>query len=203
MPVPENADVQINLVGRLYGQVTVTTFFYRFTTSAPLPDGADPVALAGAFEASLGSAFIDAVTSDWTGEVIEVRDPRANPVWAGDLTEVTLTGVLAAPACPPSVAAVITRKTALAGRRNRGRIFVPAVPQDWHQDGEISDAGMLILQGLADDVATALDVPGLGVVATLSPRVWSRTNQTSQAVTSCTAKRVLRSQRRREIGVGQ
>lgn len=203
MPVPVDADVQINLIGRFYGQVTVTTFFFQFTTGGPLPDGADPLALASAFEASLGSSFIDAVTADWTGELIEVRDPRANPIWASGVAEVTLTGVLAAPACPPSVAAVITRKSALAGRRNRGRIYVPAVPQAWHEDGEISDAGLLILQALADDVATAIDVPGLGVVGTLSPRVWSRTNQTSVAVVSCTAKRILRSQRRREIGVGQ
>lgn len=202
MPVPDNADVQINLIGRFYNQVTVTTFFFRFVPAAAPPGPVEPETLAAAFEASLASAFIDTVTADWAGEFIEVRDPRANPVWAGTVYSVDLIGVLAAPACPPSVAAVITRKSGLAGRRNRGRVYIPAVPEAWHQEGEISDAGMLILQGFANDMVTAIDVPGIGVAAALEPRIWSRTNQTSQPVTTCTAKKILRSQRRREIGVG-
>lgn len=202
MAVPIGAAVQINAVGTVYGQTTVTTFHYLFESGGPLPDGVEPDILAAAWMASVGSAFIDAISADWHMVMVECRDPRTNPVWASGFALDSTPGAGPNEACPPSVAAVITRRTALAGRTYRGRIYMPAVPVAWQLEGRTSAGGPPAYQTFADQLATVVDVPGLGPAAELVPVVWSRKLQASTRITSAIPRDILRSQRRREIGVG-
>jgi len=62
---------------------------------------------------------------------------------------------------------------------------------------------MTALQAFADDMETpillAATAPGLKIV----PAIWSKVNQASVPIDSCLARPILRSQRRREIGVGK
>lgn len=54
--------------------------------------------------------------------------------------------------CPPQTQGLITKKTALAGRRNRGRIFIPDMAESQVGDlGDINSTG----QGLLDGIAAA------------------------------------------------
>jgi hypothetical protein len=202
MSIPLNSSVQVNFVGRLYGQQTVTTFFYALTPDTAT-DPADPLALAQAMYDGFGSEFEDHLSSEWSWAAVEVRDPRAAPIWASAELPVAGNGVLGDPSCPPSVAAVITRKTALAGRRYRGRVFIPAVPAANHLEGQLTDAALLDMQDLANNMALPQNVTLPSGTYVMIPQVWSRLLQTGQTIVNCLARRVLRSQRRREIGVGK
>ncbi len=53
-------------------------------------------------------------------------------------------GVKALPPVPPNTAILVQKRTALGGRRNRGRMYIPGIPE-----GEISGAGTITAAQLA------------------------------------------------------
>lgn len=53
------------------------------------------------------------------------------------------------PCLPEEDAVVIRKKTGLAGRTHRGRIFMPLVPAEFQIDGRLTDDGMSAYQDLA------------------------------------------------------
>lgn len=202
MPVPDNGIVQINAIGLLFGQTTVTTFFYEVIPTTPQPEGTDPALLAQYWYDGFGSAFEDALSNQWSWQFVECRDPRTPPVWASGIITVAGNGTVAQESCPPSVAQVITRTSGLAGRSYRGRIFLPAVPVDFQAEGKLTEGGYASLKALADLMPESLSGVIGGVNYELGARIWSRKLQASVTMTGATARYALRSQRRREIGVG-
>lgn len=202
MPVPDGSIIQINAIGSLFGQTTVTTFFYEVVPSAPVPAGTDPALLAQAWFDGFGSAFEDALANPWAWQFVECRDPRTPPVWASGIVTVEGNGTIAQDSCPPSVAQVITRTSGLAGRSYRGRIFLPSVPEDFQDLGKLTSAGYASLKTLADLMPAPLTSVIGGINYDLEPRIWSRKLQAAVTLTGATARYVLRSQRRREVGVG-
>jgi hypothetical protein len=203
MSIPLNADVQINIVGELYNQLTVTTFFYKLLQASGTLTEADPATIGEEFANLIGASIVDTVADSWTLTEIEVRDPRTAPVWASGSYLTEIQGVKEGPSLPPSVAAVITRKSELSGRRFRGRIFIPGVATSDHIDGKLTPGGFGTMQAFADDIVTTIDLAASYPGLELEPRVWSRVNQSSVKMHSAVARWILRSQRRREIGVGK
>jgi len=196
-------DLQVNAIGQVYGQMTVTTFFYKLEVESGVLESATADGIAEEWANALGSSMIDPVSHDWKLRRVEVRDPRTDPGWASGEYTAEFTGVVAQDSCPPTVAMVVTRRSDQAGRRYRGRVFIPAVPVTYHVEGELTGAAMVALQAFADDMATPIlltaTAPGLKIV----PSIWSKVNQASVPIVSCLARPILRSQRRREIGVGK
>lgn len=105
-------------------------------------------------------------------------------------------GTVVGSSAPPNVAFVVKFKTALAGPRHRGRIFLPPLPE-----GAIDPEGF-IAQTEAD--AIALDVQQLvEAVEIASPPtdidhiVWSSCLNTTEEITTYEADRRIDTQRRR------
>jgi len=196
-------NIQVNMVGRLFGQITVSTFFYRLELDTGTAEGTDPDAVAEDWKNSMGASVIDVMSAEWEALTVEVRDPRVPPSWASGEVTSDLVGIISGACNPPSVAMVITRRTATAGRSYRGRIFLPAVPVSYHEDGELTGPALLALQAVADDLLTPITMTGPSVGLILRPIVWSKKLQTGADMTGATARLILRSQRRREIGVGK
>jgi hypothetical protein len=122
----------------------------------------------------------------------------------GLITTIDEPGTGPAPACPTAVAAVITKQTAFAGREYRGRTYVAGVPVQFETNSVLNAGATLTLQHIADAMATPLQVNSqaafLPVVAGYYPKavntwVWNN-------ITTCVARNILRSQRRRQVGIG-
>jgi len=93
---------------------------------------------------------------------------------------------------PPQVAWLVRKSTALGGRRGRGRLFFPGVPE-----GSVDQAGVLdttvsnAFQGLLDDWLSALAVSGHSMV------VLHADNTAPTVVTSLALQAKVATQRRR------
>lgn len=124
-----------------------------------------------------------------------------SPAWAGAGAEQPL---------PMSVALVITKRTNFIGRRARGRMYLPGWGADDHGGAGIWDPTFLgVKQGNANALVAQYGLGG--VDADYEFGVWSRLNAGPPppfdlagftAVTALTAQSVMRTQRRRQAGVG-
>lgn len=105
---------------------------------------------------------------------------------------VTLVGTAAAPALPADVAIVASLRTNLANRRGRGRFYLPQPAAS-----TLGPTGRM-LPGLNSTVADALESAWTGFASVGSPVVYSRTNRTTQVITSFNVGDLFDTQRRRE-----
>lgn len=130
MPAPWNAHAIARLKGELHGQETVNV--WHFATNSALGGGADVallVALAAAIMQCVETVLLPAVTQDWNVTLVETQ-------YVGTVTGGTTTDpVVQAPAGagvgqlgPTSVsfaATLMQLRSGVAGRRGRGRSFMP------------------------------------------------------------------------------
>lgn len=205
-PIAANDIVEIRITGLLFNQRTITTFHYTSTTGgAGSPD--DMEDLLDQFLPAVYDTFIDCVTEDWTSG--RVQGQVISPVRKIALTTLpgATQGTVATPTLPGNNAAVLYRRTNLAGRDQQGRIFMPAVPQAWVTAGAINGTGTTAYGPMAGNLYAPLDVGGriyLPVIVGYvdvppTPPFYT----TRGVVTNAGVNPVVRSQRRREIGVGQ
>jgi len=83
-------------------------------------------------------------------------DTGPTGAWTG-----VFTGSLTGETCPPNVAALIQKRTALGGRRNRGRIYLPALRETQiHDDGVVDSAYLDELQNVATIFLGDMDTEG-------------------------------------------
>lgn len=130
------------------------------------------------------------------------------PISGYDLA-ISRAGGIESPACPPTVAVVVRKRTAYLGRKYRGRNYIAGIPVESVEVGQVNagalsdwvDTAGLFSQSITwttggsptfQPVIAALD--GSVIVAPVGVR-WN-------VIISSALDRVLRSQRRREIGVG-
>lgn len=193
----------IKVQGRLFSQATINTFHYKETLQITAGDNA--AAIATAFNAAGGVAanLRGTVSSDWMHETTSVQRIRPLPMnEAVILTQMTA-GTRASGSCPPQVAAVVTRRTGLAGRANRGRIYVPAIPESDHENGKCTAAFFVQLIAFAsflDDVITV----GAGGISPVvhSKRLNGVPRDVTILITGVTPRDTLYTQRRRTLGRG-
>jgi hypothetical protein len=108
-------------------------------------------------------------------------------------------GVLSGDMLPPQCAGVVTWTTGLIGRSNRGRTFVPGIPEGHQAGGVLSST----LMGLYDLFGAALISTFAGGSTDYELIVASNlVAGGGNAVTGKIVRPYVRSQRRREIGVG-
>lgn len=193
-----NDVVLFTFEGLLYNQRTINSFYYKVTV---VDEALDLEAAANLFSDPLADQALPPMMSvDWkflrvTASIIFPLNHRSAAVVG---SSVVRDGQVAGDSLPPSVTVVIARRTFDRGPAGRGRIFLPGVPEAWHDSGAITDAGAAIIQAKMDDLLLPLTEGG----NTLIPVLWHRGLNTSTAVEIWTFDRVLRSQRRREIGIG-
>jgi len=188
---------QVTVSGTLHGQLTNSVLHYRETVSG----GADgSVQLATAIDATLaGVSFRANASSEWRYDFTVSQRIRPLPI----LLAVTVNlnagaGQAGSNSLPSSVASVIRKRTALAGRKFRGRTYIPGVPSAVEVDSQLTAAGLTALQTLATQMAGTV---GIGAWD-FAPVIFHRATGTSTLITACVATAVLRNQRRRQIGKG-
>lgn len=206
---------RLAISGTLAAQQIVNVFHYRQSTGNT-STLSDVESLARAFDAKFitGSArLVNVQAQAMAWKVMESRTfpLPGDPLLGYDLAT-AVTGVVEEVALPPTVAAVVRRKTARLGRAYRGRIFVAGLGVGTTASGIINDAGTITDLG---DLATALFasitwtaggsptfVPEICTIintGTVPVPVWAyRAND----IVTATVDLVLRSQRRREVGRG-
>lgn len=115
-----------------------------------------------------------------------------------DLNLGSQAGLLAGQTLPLPNAPIITWRTALIGRRNRGRTFFPPPTENEQDGGSISATLISALQDYADGAIQLLElgVPQWQMV------VHSEVGGTDNPVTSYVVRTLMGSQRRRKQGVG-
>jgi len=108
-------------------------------------------------------------------------------------------GGVAGQSLPTEVTAVITKKTPFAGRKYRGRIFVPGVPVTSELDSQLSAAAMTAWTAAADAMNVVLthDLANNWTMV-----VWHNATKTYDTVQLLVPRPILRSQRNRQIGKG-
>lgn len=97
----------------------------------------------------------------------------------------------------PQVAAVLSLKAATGGRRGRGRIYLPGVPDSSVSEGGVIDAG-LVSDTLDDYVTFGAACASVGWI----PAVYSRTDGVVRAATVISMNEYCDTQRRRMERIG-
>jgi hypothetical protein len=129
---------------RLHGQLIENVFFLR-TKNAGIPDNE----IAASVRTEIWNRLNDEVSSELTCEAITVQEIFPNAKDPFELA-VNEAGVLPDEAAPTAVAAVVSMKTGLGGRSNRGRKYIAGL-QRTNIDQSRIDAGRLAsMQGTFD-----------------------------------------------------
>jgi len=190
---------QVTAVGKLAGQLTNMTMNYRQTAGGSL--GPPALGLGDTCATTWITDLLLWQSSAYTHEY--TISSKINPLpREASFISVTAAGAGGggAAAAPPSCAATVTKLTVLAGTRYRGRIFVPGVPLLGVTDGALTGATVIALNAATIQLFAPLtDLNG----NTFQPVIFHRDSGTSTDMIGRSAKAVLRSQRRREVGVGQ
>lgn len=110
-------------------------------------------ALATFVKGSIGSNYT------YQGAIVSGGGIGGGLVW--ETTEGTGVGLNSSSTLPSNCAYLYRKRTALGGRKNRGRMFLPGVGEaDVNSLGVISTGVVGALQALADDLLTDLDAAG-------------------------------------------
>jgi len=196
--------------GGLAGQEIVNVWHYRQST-ANTSGNSDVKSLALAFNVGIVPALRACVTVDFTYVMIESRSFPLPPVpMVGHDEALADSGDVAGASLPPSVAVVIRRRTAFLGRKYRGRLFLAGVDVAAVVDGQVTDAGTLANLAILGSKLSGPIVDAAVGSPTFTPEICTILfdegtgiySYRATDVNGFTVDKVVRSQRRREIGRG-
>jgi len=138
-------------------------------------------------------------------------NPKNGPI--AELTIESQTGAQGNESLPSYCAAVLSLRTGLGGKSNRGRLYIAGVSEDFSADSRLLPDSLTGLQGIGDELLTrfgpadSLRVYNYGV--------WSRVRALSAAdgpapqvdfaftqITQCIPRGILGTQKHRQIGHG-
>lgn len=197
MPALHNDVLLFEIVGQLFGQTTISTFHYRWEAD----NSADQITEADADAAirlTLSTPYRDCLTTDWTGLFTRTFVVKPTSTIPALVTTYTPDGVVDPPTLPPTNAVAITRRGTRRGPQGRGRVYLPAVPTAWTTGGLVTTSTAYTAFGTAMIAVVGVAAP----LGELIPCLWNRTFNTNNTVDAYTVQSVLRTQRRRAIGVG-
>lgn len=185
---------QLNVVGKVHGQTTVNTFYYRIKVQA----AGDPrQKLIDCWIAGCHTDYVACLSSEWTTDHFEAAglQPVLPKVDFFDATPGAVAGVC----LPSSVAAVMRRKTLTPGRTGRGRVYLPAIPNSFEDDSKIAVAAQPTYTALG--LSLGLDIVDAGW--TFTPQhVRRKPALQGLDIDRWTLDSIMRNQRRRQVGVG-
>lgn len=200
---------RVALVGGLNAQQIVNTFYYQQST-ANTTGSPDNQEMAEAFNSSVMGPISNAASQDAQWGVIESRlfIPPGGPITGYDKA-ITVLGQVAEDAAPPTVAVVCRKLTAFLGRKYRGRNFFAGIPITHITSGKINSGAMSLWQDVVDAITSAI-THGVSGSPNFIPQIAALDSSVIVApvgvrhtqVTGGFLDLTLRSQRRREIGVG-
>lgn len=196
---------QMTMVGKLHGQTTRNVFNYVVTDEPTVPIVTD---------VELDTLLTAMVASVWTGalqtfisdefELQYLTMQRIKPIrYIAAIKSVGEAGGVAGKSLPTECALVLKRLTELAGKTNRGRVYIAGIASENEADSAftINPDGVEMgkaLSFLNDDLQIAAD----GVIR---PIIWSAASPTviNRFVVTAEMEVPVRAQRRRQLGVGE
>jgi len=192
---------RLALVGRMHGHLTVNTFHY-VETVAPSIIGDVPLLIKNTFQTTVLDLILTAASVQWTAVRIEVQKIWPLPVAAHVEYVLSAPGTVAGTSVPDTVALVIQRRGPLAGRRNRGRIYLAGMPITAYEE-TTGTWDILAYPGFQDIADSMTDVLSpVGSTGVWTQALWSVTAHTYVLISGSGFDTVPRSQRKRELGVG-
>lgn len=189
--------VRLSIESLFNGETTVVNVFhYRQETELILDTPAEDV-----IQAWVGGAQPTYLAAISEGNVLQVA--RAVQLTGAPLTiaevELTGSGTRAGTGLTPQSSPCISWRTGIAGRRNRGRTYMPPVPQTDNNAGVIGAGLVAALQDFVDDAILIGD--GI-TTADWQLVVWSSITLAGVEVTEGRVPAIFNTQRRRVRGVG-
>lgn len=186
----------VQVLGTLHGQRVQCTLHYRESVTGV---GGGSTALASLADASPGNEFRIQLSNEYRYDGCLVQKIWPLPVLESVLDATAAgNGSIVQNSLPSEVAAVITKRTGLAGRKYRGRAYVPGIPVTYETDSQLNSTGLTGIGAIATKLATALTGSGW----TFFPTLYHRAAHTYNDLSQCTARPILRCQRRRQVGRG-
>lgn len=183
---------RLSVVGDILGQEMVNVFHWA------KPDGSPddiPEDLTGAWLFYIHALYVDCLPTAYLTRSITARLVGGTVQHEeSDSTAGTRTGDILAPQLSPTV----TWSTRFATRSARGRTYLPGITESDGANGETTTS----LQDAMDLWARAMIGDLNGAQATWTFSVHSYVHGTTRDVTGYRVNRVIRTQRRRTLGVG-
>lgn len=195
----------LSATGALYGSQVVNVWGFRQFSSIP---GFMGQVLIDEWQASCQTAYTGCFPTD-----VVLNMLRARAVWPDthQVAEEAVSsgggGMLTGDAGPNQVAAIITWRTALAGRAYRGRTYLPGISTGHLIDGQLNSTYLSGLNGFIIAMMGAFGPSGsstnfqLVVISRWLNKV-ERPNPIGTQVTAGVPRSIPGTQRRRRIGVG-
>jgi hypothetical protein len=197
--------VSIQIHGRIFNQVTMSTFFYKVTTAATTPDTKVALeALGTAFKTQLnapGLAFVQAAPQNWVAE--KVRLQVVSPYLSQyAIVNWNMFGTVGSDANASNVTGTLTRRTSLGGRNQIGALHTAPLPDAAMLNGLIAASHIARLENLADKMDNNFTV--LAETTQVTPVLWSHTDpfDDTKLITSIIVQPEIRVLRRRTVGLG-
>lgn len=200
---------RVACLGDLNDQLIVNVFHYRQAT-ANTSTLSNLESLARAVNAGPLAAIAVASAENMSWFKIESRTftVPTTPLSGFDL-DISVNGGQEDVPAPPTVAWVVRKKTALLGRKYRGRNYFAGIGLTSIEEGKIAAASLTNFTAAKDAIAASITWTAAGspsfvpcIAALFRPAPGDPVELRQNDVISTFLDRTLRSQRRREIGVG-
>lgn len=186
--------IRLNDIGDL--NTVINTLAFRQETSLILDsEGED---LVGAYRDIVEPQYIPLVSSQLYFRKYTVRG-ITDPLYIFESDDITVQGTAGGQGLPPTDSCVVTLRTGVAGRRNRGRSYLAPTGEGGQAGGVLDPAYISAVNAMFGDM---LPLGGGLEFATWSLGVWSEVASAGRIVTSVTPQPVMATQRRRRLGVG-
>lgn len=170
----------------------------HFVCTSTAGGGADPQPAADDFFDLFDDAYADLLvtTAFFLGCSVRVLSPPPLPA-AALSSQAAIAGLVAGDALPAQVSGIITLQTALAGRANRGRVYVPFPSESDSGADHRPGANYMTSLGALVTLLTATHTVGSGANTSILAPVIRHANGTFEPITGATARQAWATQRRR------
>lgn len=186
---------KLSIVGTFgLGQTFVNTIHYKQLQAVLIPSAES---LGAMFNDQVMEGYLDLLMNSSVVNVIETREVTP-PGEEGFDTVVNLPGHLTGEQLPPMNAPLISWRTGLVGRKNRGRMYLPAPNEVSQASGALTSGYVTNAQIVADNMITLLDV----VDPVWQAVIWHSVDGTSTPITTAIIRLDIATQRRRRVGTG-
>lgn len=191
----------LTIKGTLQGQRVENVLWY-----VVLIDGDYSAFIDGMFAfatTTLIPACGNAQSTDFVWNEVRIQKVYPLPTFFPSINSISIAGVEITNAMPSEVSMTITKRTFLAGRRYRGRMYLAGMPYQYMNTTTGLWTTLALAAAAGIEPALSQDVPAAVGLGVLRPIIWHRATSTYTILNGAQIRVTPRSQRRRQIGRGE
>lgn len=189
--------LQVTFKGFLHGQTILNTLhWYEEASGVGNPGNTLASNMDTRWTANIVTRLSNEFTHDETQAQRIFPRPPLVPSIAGPITPIP--GGIAFNSLPTQNSAIITKRSPFAGVKYRGRMFLAGIPVNEELDSQLTTVYQDSLLTGATALLQNLTVAGF----TWRPVIFHRATNTIDPITSFVVQRIIRAQRRRQVGRG-